>query len=58
MAKDEMEMITEDKWDQDVWGVARDSTISCSEGMDCPSPSSKLIFYFGENVCFPKNLLD
>lgn len=56
MAKDEMQMITEDKWGQEVWGVARDSTTDTSEVVGRPSPSPKLIFYFGENVCSPKHV--
>lgn len=38
MAKDEMNEITEDRWDEDVWGAATESE----------SPRPKLIFYFGK----------
>ena len=39
MAKEEMETITEDRWDADIWGIEN------AEGQ-----IPKLIFYFGENV--------
>ena len=39
MAKEEMEAITEDRWDADIWGIEK------AEGR-----KPKLIFYFGENV--------
>lgn len=38
MAKDEMNEITEDRWDEDIWGAATESA----------SPRLKLIFYFGK----------
>jgi hypothetical protein len=43
MARDEMEMISEDRWDEDIWGVEH------------PYPESKaaipkLVFYFGKKV--------
>ena len=40
MGLDEMKEITEDRWDEDIWGVAN------------PKPENqnlKLIFYFGQN---------
>ncbi|KAF7949098.1 hypothetical protein EAE96_008268 [Botrytis aclada] len=41
LARDEMNTITDDKWDSDIWGV---------EHSDSPQSSPpKLIFYFGEN---------
>ena len=40
MARDEMEEITEDKWDEDFWGPAR-------SGSGIPTP--RLIFYFGKD---------
>lgn len=43
MAKDELEMITEDKWDEDIWGVEHADPDS---KLDIP----KLVFYFGEQV--------
>ncbi|KAG4436006.1 hypothetical protein IFR05_008513 [Cadophora sp. M221] len=42
MAKDEMDFITEDKWDEDIWGIEH-------EDPDSKSKSPKLIFYFGQN---------
>jgi pimeloyl-ACP methyl ester carboxylesterase len=44
MAKDEMETITEDKWDEDIWGIEH-------EDPDRKTEIPRLIFYFGENVC-------
>lgn len=44
MAKDEMDFITEDKWDEDIWGIEH-------EGLDAKSETPTLIFYFGQNVC-------
>jgi hypothetical protein len=43
MARDEMEMISGDRWDADIWGVEH------------PDPDSKetipkLVFYFGQKV--------
>jgi pimeloyl-ACP methyl ester carboxylesterase len=43
MARDEMWTITEDRWNEDVWGVEKPQ-----EGMKRRVP--KLVFYFGENV--------
>ncbi|MCJ1392527.1 hypothetical protein MMC18_005395 [Xylographa bjoerkii] len=40
MARDEMQDITEDRWDEDVWGT--------SAGSLC-SPKTKLVFYFGQS---------
>ncbi len=40
MARDEMLEITEDRWDEEIWGTA-----SASEGGVAP----KLIFYFGQS---------
>jgi hypothetical protein len=52
MAKDEMETITEDRWDKDIWGIENGES-----DLDIP----KLIFYFGENVspfqCTRRNYL-
>ncbi|KAE8448435.1 hypothetical protein EG329_009500 [Mollisiaceae sp. DMI_Dod_QoI] len=42
MAKDEMEIITNDKWDEDIWGIEH-------QELDQKRPIPKLIFYFGEN---------
>jgi len=44
MAKDEMETITEDRWDEDIWGVEH-------EDVDHKYRVPKLVFYFGEKVC-------
>ena len=41
MARDEMNEITADRWNTDIWG---DATPSSSE-----SPRSKLAFYFGKD---------
>lgn len=43
MAKDEMEMITEDQWDDEVWGIEKEESKRIG---------TKLIFYFGQNVSF------
>jgi hypothetical protein len=43
MAKDEMEQITEDRWDQDIWGVEH-------EDVDHNYKVPKLVFYFGQKV--------
>jgi hypothetical protein len=40
MAKDEMETITEDRWDEDLWCVEHDVS----------GRRPKLVFYFGEKV--------
>jgi len=40
MARDEMLEITDDRWDEDIWGTA-----SASEGGGAP----KVIFYFGQS---------
>lgn len=47
MAKDEMDFITEDKWDEDIWGIEHEDP-----DPDSKTKTPKLIFYFGENVCF------
>lgn len=38
-----MRMITEDKWDEDIWGVE-------SHNRDSKFEVPKLIFYFGHDV--------
>ena len=43
MAQDEMDTITEDRWDEDIWGIEHDDP-------DVKVQTPKLIFYFGENV--------
>lgn len=40
MACDEMREITEDAWDEEIWGASVQSAVSAR---------AKLIFYFGEN---------
>ncbi|KAL3419461.1 esterase/lipase domain-containing protein [Phlyctema vagabunda] len=42
LAKYEIEQITEDKWDEDIWGVEHTDDAAKSQ-------IPKLIFYFGEN---------
>lgn len=44
LARDEMNIITEDRWDSEIWGVEH------SEASDFAVSSPKLIFYFGEDV--------
>jgi hypothetical protein len=46
LAKDEFDTITEDKWDEDIWGVEH-------EDLDHKFQVPKLIFYFGEKVHIP-----
>jgi len=43
MAKDEMETITEDRWDEDIWGIEHEEPNTKRE-------IPKLVFYFGDNV--------
>ncbi|KAJ8065291.1 hypothetical protein OCU04_005989 [Sclerotinia nivalis] len=43
LARDEMNTITEDKWDSEIWGVEH------SESSQSNASPPKLIFYFGEN---------
>jgi hypothetical protein len=43
MAKDELETISEDKWDEDIWGIEHADAESRKE-------IPKLKFYFGEHV--------
>lgn len=43
LARDEMNTITEDKWDSEIWGVEH------SESSQSNVSPPKLIFYFGEN---------
>ena len=38
-----METITEDRWDEDIWGIEHAEA-------DVKDERPKLIFYFGENV--------
>lgn len=47
MARDEMNTITEDRWDEDVWGAAQTSTNGAGSG-------PKLYFYFGKEVYYPR----
>jgi hypothetical protein len=49
LAKDEMNNITEDKWDEDIWGIEH---ADASSVVEIP----KLFFYFGADVselCWP-----
>lgn len=43
MAKDELESITEDKWDEDIWGIEHADS-------DGSAAIPKLVFYFAEHV--------
>ncbi len=43
MAKDEMQMITEDRWDEEIWGAEHPN-------LDSKNVIPKLVFYFGQNV--------
>ena len=43
MAKDELESITEDKWDEDIWGIEH---VDSDSKVEIP----KLVFYFGKQV--------
>jgi hypothetical protein len=43
LGKDEMEIITEDKWDEDIWGIEHEDATGMVE-------IPKLIFYFGADV--------
>lgn len=58
MAKEELETITEDKWGEEIWGVARSGNgkPDDSSKMDDTHvmPGSRLIFYFGEKVVHPR----
>jgi hypothetical protein len=45
MARDEMKQITEDRWDENIWGVEH-------EDIDHKYRVPKLVFYFGEKVGF------
>ncbi len=53
MAKDEMEMITEDKWDEDIWGI-EDGDSSFNGKAKVP----KLVFYFGRNVSLKPKIVE
>lgn len=46
LAEDELETITEDKWDKDIWGIEHKDLASQKE-------IPKLIFYFAEKVGIP-----
>lgn len=48
LARDELESIMEDAWDEDIWGIEHEDSSSTT---DIP----KLIFYFGENVSLPNS---
>lgn len=51
LAQDELETITVDKWDEEIWGV---------EEKDAADQKSipKLIFYFAKEVCFLSKSVD
>lgn len=38
-----MDFITEDEWDEDIWGIEH-------EDVDAKTSAPKLIFFFGQNV--------
>jgi hypothetical protein len=42
MAQDEMNTITEDRWDAEIWGTGHEDEQS--------HENPELIFYFGQNV--------
>jgi hypothetical protein len=46
LAKDELESITEDKWDEDIWGLEHEDAVNIVE-------IPKLIFYFGAHASLP-----
>jgi hypothetical protein len=46
MARDEMNIITEDKWDEEIWGVENPENEDGKDGKKIPT----LVFYFGQNV--------
>jgi len=48
MAHDEMNTITVDKWDDEIWGVEQEA-----EDSESKTSPPKLFFYFAETVCFP-----
>lgn len=45
-----MDMITEDQWDEEIWGVEHPDK-------DFKGDIPKLVFYFGQNVSPSKHLL-
>jgi pimeloyl-ACP methyl ester carboxylesterase len=45
LAREEMKMITEDRWDEDIWGIEHRDEEEKGEGKLVP----KLVFYFGQN---------
>lgn len=47
LGKDEMETITEDKWDEDIWGIEHEDAASLDK-------IPKLVFYFGAHASFPR----
>jgi hypothetical protein len=48
LGKDELETITEDKWDEDIWGLEHEDAVNTVE-------IPKLIFYFGTHASFPSS---
>ena len=53
LAKDEMEIITEDNWNEEVWGAA---TAAGTNRQD--TANSNLVFYWGQGVsCISKHAL-
>jgi hypothetical protein len=50
-----MDMITEDKWDEDIWGVEHVDT-DAESGPDLQKTDQKgvpkLVFYFGHSVSY------
>lgn len=46
MARDEMDVITEDRWDEDIWGIEHEDEDEKKEGRKLVP---KLVFYFGQN---------
>lgn len=46
-----MDSITEDRWDDEIWGAAGES----SKGEENTNGRPKLIFYFGQKVSCKNN---
>lgn len=41
-----METITDDRWDEDVWGACRPPTVPVGDDPTAPAPP-QLLFYYG-----------
>lgn len=53
MARDEMAIITEDKWDEEIWGVEGEhekrAGVAKKNGEEKLGEAPRLVFYFGED---------